>query len=270
MLDKSAATGNDLQTERAVSEALTYDPLLAGRMPRIGVDEGTVTLEGNVRSAQARHQAEQDALNVVGVTYVTNKLIVQPTRSVADSKLSRDVVRRLNNDPDLEASAIQVSVHSGVVRLSGFVPNRWERQLAERDIGAVVGVRQIEDVLVPRETRIRPADDSALRREVLLELGMNPYLDPEAISVSVANGVVTLTGAVLHTQAYNEAIAAARQAGARRVVAKLSLDNGLPAVSVMPPSMRGQTSSLGTNPHAEGTVLGSVEQATEQSEAATP
>ena len=98
---------------------------------------------------------------------------------------------------------------------------------------------------------------------------MNPYLEPDVISVSVKNGIVMLTGVVLHAQAYNEAIAAARQAGARRVEADLNLDNGLPAVSVMPPSERSRTSSLATSPRAEGTVLGSVEQATEQSEMRT-
>ena len=209
-------------------------------------------------------------MNVVGVARVTNKLVVRPTRRVADAKLSCDVVRRLHNDPDLDASAIHVSARGDVVRLSGSVPSRWERRLAERDVGVVVGVRRIEDVLVPRKARLGPADDSTLRREVLLELAMNPYLDPEAISVSVTDGTVTLTGVVLHTQAYNEAIAAAKRAGTRRVVANISLDNGLPAVSVSLPSVRGQTSSLASSPRVEGTAVGSVEQATEQSEMATP
>lgn len=65
------------------------------------------------------------------------------TRS--DERIREDVCDRLTDDPRVDASAIQVTVESGVVTLQGQVPERQMKHRAEDCAEHVSGVKDVEN-----------------------------------------------------------------------------------------------------------------------------
>lgn len=65
------------------------------------------------------------------------------TRS--DDRIKEDVNDRLNDDSNLDASDIEVSVTGCEVTLSGTVKNRWEKRRAEDLAEAISGVKNVEN-----------------------------------------------------------------------------------------------------------------------------
>jgi osmotically-inducible protein OsmY len=67
-------------------------------------------------------------------TGIGNKEIIMATSTITgtDVRLRNAVIRRLDWDPELDASAIGVSAHEGVVTLTGFVDNYADKLTAER------------------------------------------------------------------------------------------------------------------------------------------
>jgi osmotically-inducible protein OsmY len=88
--------------------------------PQVAVQNGIVSLTGTVDSAKARHAAEVDARDTVGVWSVRDGVVVQPGETTSDVDLERGVRRMLADDlliPD--AKSIQVSTAKGKVTLTG-------------------------------------------------------------------------------------------------------------------------------------------------------
>lgn len=74
----------------------------------------------------------------------------------ADERIEEDVNDRLSEDPQLDASNIEVSVKSSEVTLSGEVGSRADKRRAEDCVEAVSGVTNVQNNLRVRQ---RPEDD---------------------------------------------------------------------------------------------------------------
>ena len=70
---------NDATLDKNVHAALSGDPVIAQQPVQVAVQNGVVTLTGNVSDATARNVAAQDAAHVQGVKEVVNNLMVQGT-----------------------------------------------------------------------------------------------------------------------------------------------------------------------------------------------
>lgn len=66
--------------------------------------------------------------------------------------------------------------------------------------------------------------DLRLKQDVKWELALSPYVDADFIHVTVRDGVVTLRGSVEDQSAVNAAIENAKEAGAKKVINKLSIE----------------------------------------------
>jgi osmotically-inducible protein OsmY len=123
-----------------------------------------------------------------------------------DVRLRTAVVRQLDWDPEVDASAIGVSAENGVVTLTGFIDSYAGKLAAERVAKRVRGVRAVaNDVTV----RLRVArTDADIAADVAQALRLRPEL-PESVQAAVHHGHVTLTGKVewlLHKHQAAEAI----------------------------------------------------------------
>jgi osmotically-inducible protein OsmY len=67
------------------------------------------------------------------------------TRS--DDRIKEDVNDKLSDDPNVDASDIDVSVNNCEVTLTGTVTNRWEKRRAEDVAESVSGVKNVENRL---------------------------------------------------------------------------------------------------------------------------
>ena len=66
--------------------------------------------------------------------------------------------------------------------------------------------------------------DLRLKHDVKWELALSPYIDADFIHVTVRDGVVTLRGSVEDQSAFDAATANAREAGAKKVINKLTME----------------------------------------------
>ncbi|MGE0644414.1 MAG: BON domain-containing protein [Nitrospira sp.] len=71
---------------------------------------------------------------------------------------------------------------------------------------------------------IKNKADLRLKLDVKRELAMSPFVDADFIGVTVRNGVVTLRGSVEDQSAASDAVENAREAGAKKVINKLTTE----------------------------------------------
>ncbi|MGE7137094.1 BON domain-containing protein [Luteibacter sp. NPDC031894] len=64
-----------------------------------------------------------------------------------DERIREDICERLTEHDAIDASAIEVRVSEGVVHLSGEVPERYMKHLAEDAVADAVGVKDVENTL---------------------------------------------------------------------------------------------------------------------------
>jgi osmotically-inducible protein OsmY len=178
-----------------VSSQLFWDSSLDSSDIDVDVDAGTVILTGSVPSYADRWEAEDDAYAIPGVTFVDNRLKVEPDISPlpSDEDLKQRVENVLDWNPLIDASGITVSVNSGVVTLSGTVDSFWQKDRAWDLVSNVSGVVDVADalrVLPPEEI-----EDEEIRDDILSALDRS-YVDAGGVGVSVDDCIVTLEGQV--------------------------------------------------------------------------
>lgn len=129
------------------------------------------------------------------------------TLTETEPRLRTEVVRQLDFDPEVDASAIGVSARDGVVTLTGFVPTYTDKLAAERIVKGVRGVRGVFNHIVVRAG----SAERDVRHRIVEALHRNADLDARHIPVAVDDTVATLTGTVGSFAQYE---AAGRTAGA--------------------------------------------------------
>ncbi|MDT8387540.1 MAG: BON domain-containing protein [Thiogranum sp.] len=235
---------SDIEIREAVEDALLHDPRISTFAFRIKSRNGRVTLQGVVDNVEARKAAERAARHTVGVVAVSNLLKVRPVENVPDEQIEEKVRSALSRNPWTESYEISVSVKNQTVHLDGNVDSYLEKAEAEntafRTTG-VTGVRNELDVSSPETivynpyiydwsiydypwyqgTAITNKPDRAIEVDINNELQWSPFVARNQVTVSVENGVATLTGAVDSWPEYNAARENAFQGGAVSVINKL-------------------------------------------------
>lgn len=112
-----------------------------------------------------------------------------------DATIRERVIEELARDPRVTADGVGVSVHHGVVTLTGHVPGFSERQSAASAAQRVPGVKAVaQELLVRLPEGKKRADDEIAERAVSI-LGWTLH-EAGNIKVTVDGGWVTLTGEV--------------------------------------------------------------------------
>ena len=115
------------------------------------------------------------------------------TLASTDVRLRTLVVRALDWDPDVDASALGVSAKDGIVTLTGFVDSYREKLGAERVAKRVRGVRAVANDVIVRGFVDRTDADIAADAVAALKLQTTV---PDKVQIAVHQGHVTLTGRV--------------------------------------------------------------------------
>ncbi len=218
---------SDDDVRKSVRTALAYDPRVALDNVTVDVNDGEVDLSGAVDNVIAKIAAGRDARNTRGVWRVNNYIRVRPDGIPSDDDLEDRVEAALRRDPYVEVYEIDVDVMNGRAILAGEVSNSYE---AEHAVDVAWRVNGIADVTstIDFEHVWTPADDYEIRKAVLDQFGWSPVVDETDLTVTVENGVVTLTGTV---DSWQERVAAQRnayEAGAKDVVNDLELAPNVP------------------------------------------
>jgi hyperosmotically inducible periplasmic protein len=153
-MERLAGRVVDLEIRTILTEALSKSPELKGQDIKVEVNKRAVTLTGTVETVPLKQVADRAAWQTAGVQGVTNNLAVTkgeaPVES-ADDKLARRVEFELYSTKAISLKAMQVRSQGGTLTLTGSVPSRAEKLLAEKVAQGVDGVRRVVNKLAAPE-----------------------------------------------------------------------------------------------------------------------
>ena len=138
-------TADDEIAKRCLN-ILKWDTTIPPDAVNVTVQNGWVTLAGQVTWQFQRKAAEDAVRKLSGVVGVTNAISIKPTLYTSDIK--RKIEEALRRHAEVEAKAIRVSIVDGNrVILEGKVDNWDERQAVENAAWSVAGVQSVNDRL---------------------------------------------------------------------------------------------------------------------------
>lgn len=149
LLTITAEPRSDEGVANAVRIELDVDYALNGPDIGVDVDEGIVTLTGQVDSYFQRRHAERVASRVAGVHGVVNEILVNRQPGFTDAAIQERIVRRLVSNWKTRpvSGDIDVRVNNGIAVLSGEVDTWSQRMEAERLARLTEGVTEVKDDL---------------------------------------------------------------------------------------------------------------------------
>ncbi len=230
---------SDMALDRAVEDALLYDPRVNSFNVRTEVEGSTVTLRGKVDNLKAKRAAAEDARNTLGVARVVNRIKVRPVEDRSDKAIARDVRQTLRRDPYVERYEVDVSVVDGTVYLAGRVDSYFEKAQADDLASRVDGVETVSNALEVVDTRAALIydpyvydwyvydydwydfdpiytymSDVEIADEINDEMWWSPFVDSDQVAVKVNDGIATLRGTVDSWSEYHAARENAYEGGA--------------------------------------------------------
>jgi osmotically-inducible protein OsmY len=140
---------NDTDLAQAVLRVLEWDIAVPHEKIKARVDNGWVTLEGEVALQFQRAAAENAVRRLSGVRGVTNQIVLQIRRApVQPAEVKHRIEAALRRSAEIDARGIQVEAKDDTIILRGMVRTWAEREDAERAAWGASGVALVKDELV--------------------------------------------------------------------------------------------------------------------------
>ena len=225
---------------RALRTSFRADPRVARYADKIKitVENGVAILDGAVENLKAKAAAEQDARDIVGVSWVDDVLSVRPTMNMpSDDEAQKGLRAALVWDPELDGTKIEAAVINHVAYLDGTVDAYRQiaeaRDIAERTKGVVEVRNHLKMVSEPEYFFYNqpyydfavfgpppPKSDALIKKDIEREFFWSPFVHRNDITVRVDGGVAMLSGKVGSWMGYEEAYRDALKGGASTVIVK--------------------------------------------------
>ncbi len=135
-------TSDDQIAKRAL-DIIAWDSTIPKDKVLVKVQNGFVTLSGEVDWFYQRDDAEHAVRKLAGIKGLSNEIRIKPKAYAYDIK--ERIETALKRNAELEADSIKVSVLDGRVTLDGKVKAWYERDLAERTAWSAPGVVSVVD-----------------------------------------------------------------------------------------------------------------------------
>ncbi|WP_022886157.1 BON domain-containing protein [Glaciibacter superstes] len=181
----------DIQT--AVQDELKWTPDVDAAGVGVAVEDGAVSLSGEVDDYSERLAAKRAALRIRGVTAVVDDLVVHPKSgwTVTETDIAKEVERALNWASNV-TDTVKAEIKDHAVTLTGQVSWDFQRQAAKRAVQYLRGVNSVNNMIT---LTARPSAVDAEER-IKNALTRNAQLDAKTIDATVSGNKVTLTGTV--------------------------------------------------------------------------
>ncbi len=135
-------TSDDQIAKRAL-DIIAWDSTIPKDKVLVKVQNGFVTLSGEVDWFYQRDDAEHAVRKLAGIKGLSNEIRIKPKAYAYDIK--ERIETALKRNAEFEADSIKVSVLDGRVTLDGKVKAWYERDLAERTAWSAPGVVSVVD-----------------------------------------------------------------------------------------------------------------------------
>jgi osmotically-inducible protein OsmY len=193
----------DHQLQQAVESELEWTPDVDAADVGVSVEDGSVTLSGELDNYAERMAAKRAALRVNGVAAVVDNITIRARSTswaVSDTDIGKAVVSALKSSltvPD----TVKAEIKAGVVILTGQVQWDFQRNAARRAVEHLRGVVSV-DSRITLSPRASSKDTTRLIKEALVR---NASVDADHITVIADGTTVTLTGTVRSWSERNQA-----------------------------------------------------------------
>ncbi len=189
----AAMARSDQDIQISVQDELEWTPDVDAAGIGVAVEDGTVSLSGEVDTYAERVAATRAALRVRGVNTIVDNLVIHPdsTWNVTDTDIAKEIEHALtwvSNVPD----SVKAEVKNHHVTLTGQVNWDFQRQAAKRAVLYLRGVSSVSN-LITLTARPSAKDAERLIKSALIR---NAQLDANAIDATVSGNKVILTGTV--------------------------------------------------------------------------
>jgi len=129
-----------------VANVLEWNVLVPHDRVKVKVQEGVVTLSGEVDWGYQKYAAEEAVHHLMGVVWLNSKITVKPTITPQDIK--DKIVSAFQRNALLDSRRIKIETSGGKVILSGSVHSWGERAEAQWAAWAAPGVSDVENNII--------------------------------------------------------------------------------------------------------------------------
>jgi osmotically-inducible protein OsmY len=178
-----------------IIDQLEWDTRVETDQVLVTVEDGEVTLSGEVDSFREKQAAEDDAWQVAGVRELDNELVIRTVEeTVTDTTIESSVANTILQSSGLEAENVDIDSRNRVVTLTGTVDAYWKKERLGTAASNIMAVEDVENkiVIVPSET----VSDENLASRITDSLEQNSLIAAEKIDIIVDEGRVILNGSV--------------------------------------------------------------------------
>lgn len=192
---------NNRELQNTVLRALDWEPSVDATKIGVSVEDGVVTLRGEVRTFAEKSAAERVSLRVYGVKAVANDIEVRldGTAPRSDTEIAHAAVNRLKWSTSVPKDAVTVAVRDGWITLAGSVEWGYQANAAARILRDLAGVRGVTN-----DIQVKPhATISDIQAKIEAAFRRSAEIDARRVTVDVADGKVILSGSV-HSLAERE------------------------------------------------------------------
>jgi osmotically-inducible protein OsmY len=183
---------SDLDLKHDVEAELEWDPSVDARHIGVSVNDGVVTLAGEVSTFAQKWNAERAVERVSGVRGIANEIEVKPVHEVTDSDLARRAVSALEYNSLVPRDVVKVKVDHGWITLKGEVTREYQRRAAEHAVRYLPGVRGVSNLIV-----VKPkAEPKDIKAKIEASFRRQASLDAGNVEVEVNGSEVILRGTV--------------------------------------------------------------------------
>jgi osmotically-inducible protein OsmY len=184
----------DTDLKKNVQNALDWEPSLDAGDIGISVEQGVVTLRGNVPSYAEKMTAERVVLRVFGVKAVANDLAVHiPTAfERTDTEIAQAAVSALKWNTVVPSERVTVAVEKGWVTLGGTLDWHYQREAAARAVRDLTGVQG----LLNNITVASPIRTTDVREKIEAAFKRSAEIDARRINVAAKDSKIILSGNV--------------------------------------------------------------------------
>lgn len=141
-------TRTDAEIARAAVDAITWHVFLQEEQVKVKVQDGIITLEGNVEWQYQKDQAVDAVRTLTGVKGVFNLIKVKPL--VTPAGIKEKIRKALERTAHEDAEHITVNVQEDEVTLGGNVRTWSEREDAVRAAWSAPGVTNVKNNIAIR------------------------------------------------------------------------------------------------------------------------
>jgi len=184
----------DSKIKLDVQDELSWEPSIDETKIGVAVDDGVVTLSGEVDSYAKKMAAEKAAKRVSGVKAVAEDIIVKYSSSLdkSDTDIAKAAVDALKWHSSVPNDTVMVKVENGWVYLSGDVKWSYQKDSAKNAVKDLTGVRGVGNSISIKQD-VKPF---IVKDNIEEAFERSARIDAKGITVATDGHTVTLSGKV--------------------------------------------------------------------------